>query len=421
MENVLHQYPPNRDDQISRGFQGLPRWRPLPFICLVLMQLGGCALHGPDAMRASRLLYNEAVQNSEQRELLLNLVRLRYTDAPEFLEISGIATQMNFSAGASIGGDFGNVEGSSSAFVAPRASVGYSETPTLTFTPRRDQEFTRQLVAPVELDNVYLLAQYGWGIDRILRLVASDLNGLSNTISREVPRASEADSIQAFTQATSLLRRLEEQDLVSIGVEQRTEVLSAPIPADSVTPNDLLSAAKTGYQWKFQEAQQTYVLSGSRAHYVLRVAQAAWNTTEFAEAARLLGLSERQTICEIDPSDGLPNEADGRLRIATRSVLGTIAYLSNAVSVPAVHESQGLVSTLNELEPSLNDIFTVHVSATPIEDAYLSVPYNGFWFYVDKNDLTTKRTLGLLTSLIRLTISAGGAQNVPILTLPVTR
>ena len=68
---------------------------------------------------------------------------------------------MSFQAGASIGGDFGNVENSNSAFVSPDIFVGYSETPTITFTPLRNQEFTRQLVAPVELDSLYLLTQYG--------------------------------------------------------------------------------------------------------------------------------------------------------------------------------------------------------------------------------------------------------------------
>jgi len=124
------------------------------FVCLGLAQVTGCTLRGPDTMRVSRLEYNEAVQISEQRELLLNLVRLRYTDPPEFLAISSISTQMNFEAGASVGGVFGEVEESNSAFLSPGASVGYSESPTITFVPRRDSEFTRQLVAPVELDMV---------------------------------------------------------------------------------------------------------------------------------------------------------------------------------------------------------------------------------------------------------------------------
>lgn len=98
-----------------------------------------------------------------------------------------------------------------------------------------------------------------------------------------------------------------------------------------------------------------------------------------------------------------------------------MACLSNAVSVPHTHKTQGLVNTSGDIEASLNDLLKIHVSGMPVEDAYLSVPYRGFWFYIVESDLISKRTLGLLTSLIRLTITAGGAQNVPVLTLPVTR
>lgn len=391
------------------------------FVCLGLAQVTGCTLRGPDTMRVSRLEYNEAVQISEQRELLLNLVRLRYTDPPEFLAISSISTQMNFEAGASVGGVFGEVEESNSAFLSPGASVGYSESPTITFVPRRDSEFTRQLVAPVELDNVYLLTQYGWGIDRVLRLIASDVNGLQNVISRESPRAFQMETLKEFAEVTSSLGQLEQARLISIAVEQRQEILSAPIPADSLGPNDLLSAAEAGYRWELQENPPAYLLSRPRQHYVLRVDPAAWDTSGFSETARLLGLPEGHASYEIDPSDGVSDGAGGRIRLATRSVLGTMAYLSSAVSVPGIHESQGSTTRGGGLEASLNDLLKIHVSEGPAEGAYLSVQYRGFWFWVDDNDLASKRTLGLLTSLIRLTISAGGAQNVPILTLPVSR
>jgi hypothetical protein len=46
--------------------------------------------------------------------------------------------------------------------------------------------------------------------------------------------------------------------------------------------------------------------------------------------------------------------------------------------------------------------------------------FRGYWFFADDADLQTKRTLDLLTAL-RSSINAGGAQNIPILTLPVIR
>ncbi|USG62449.1 hypothetical protein NBZ79_05595 [Sneathiella marina] len=376
---------------------------------------------GPDAMKVSRLEYNQAVGESEQRELLLNLVRLRYTDTPEFLSINGISTQMNFEIGASVGGDFGKIENANSSFLSPGASVGYSETPTITFMPRRDKEFTRQLVAPVELDSVYLLTQYGWGLDRVLRLVARDLNGFKNDVSREEVATQNSGALAVFAELTARFRRLEAAQLINIGVEHRREILSAPIVESRVSPDDILKAKRAGYQWEFQKSPPSYVLTGSRAHYVLRVSPAAWNSAEFAEVARLLGLPGRKTTYEIDPGSGFFSNADGSLRVATRSVLGTMAYLSNAVSIPEIHENRGMARSLKKVDTTLSDVLNVHVSAIRDDGAYLSVPYRGFWFYIDDSDLATKQTFGLLTSLIRLTINVGGAQNVPVLTLPVSR
>jgi hypothetical protein len=69
----------------------------------------------------------------------------------------------------------------------------------------------------------------------------------------------------------------------------------------------------------------------------------------------------------------------------------------------------------------MKKLLEVRVSAAPVDDAYVAVQHRGYWFYVSDEDIDSKRTLGLLTSLVRLSISAGGAQNVPILTLPVSR
>src|SRR2546422_2775427 len=45
----------------------------------------GCSSLGPGALHESRLQYNETVKASSEEELLLNIVRLRYTDTPSSL------------------------------------------------------------------------------------------------------------------------------------------------------------------------------------------------------------------------------------------------------------------------------------------------------------------------------------------------
>lgn len=401
---------------VNRTGAGLPVSRLLiTWFALVVLLQSGCAQLGPDAMRASRLSYNEAVQASDQRELLLNLVRLRYTEAPEFLEISGISTQMNFDARASIGGKFGEVEEGNTSFLAPGASVGYSESPTISFVPRRDQKFTRQLVTPVELDAIYLLTSYGWGVDRAFILIASEVNGISNMATREFVSFA-GDDQQTFQKFIMLLRQLVAERLIAVDVQRRSGVVSAHIPHDLVSIEDLMKVNEEGYQLE-QNAEKTgYILTEERSHYVMSVDAKAWGRPELTAVTDVLNIKANQPFYEID---GKGKARVDCIRLTTRSVLGMMAYLSNAVSVPEDHA--GLVDANVATNPTLQQYMNIRVSKSLREGMYLAVKYRGHWFYIMDNDLESKRTLGLLTSLIRLTVSAGGAQNVPVLTLPVSR
>ncbi len=397
-----------------RGVFNSSRLFPLVLAALFLLQ-NGCAQFGPDAMRASRLNYNEAVQVSDQRELLLNLVRLRYTDAPEFLEISGISTQMNFEASASIGGDFGEVEDANSAFVTPGASVGYSESPTITFLPRRDKDFTKQLVAPIELDALYLLNNYGWGLDRTFLLIANELNGIGDITTRESTSLIGKDEY-TFQEFINTLQQLASEHLIQVDIHHRNTIVSDNIPFESVSIDDHLKITEAGYQLRLKADKTGYKLSQKNIHYVLSVDERAWSRPEFEVICRILNIQPNQSFYDIDLKG---NNQPQSIRLATRSVLGVMAYLSAAVSVPDDHKH--LVDSASITNSVVENYLKIEVAETIGDEMYLPVNYRGYWFYINDGDLESKRTFGLLTSLIRLTISAGGAQNVPILTLPVSQ
>jgi hypothetical protein len=109
------------------------------------------------------------------------------------------------------------------------------------------------------------------------------------------------------------------------------------------------------------------------------------------------------------------------LILSTRSVLGTMAYLAQGVNIPAEHIEAGVASYSEEesITGIISDLFKVNVKKEKPHQAGLAVPYKGYWFYIDKTDISSKRTIGVLNSLVRLKIRAGSAQNIPVLTLPV--
>ena len=111
------------------------------------------------------------------------------------------------------------------------------------------------------------------------------------------------------------------------------------------------------------------------------------------------------------------------LILSTRSVLGTMAYLTQGVSIPEKHIETGVVSTFGEKSTTsiLSDLFQVNVEKEKPQQASLAIPYKGYWFYIDETDVSSKRTIGVLNSLVRLKIRASSAQNIPVLTLPVSQ
>ena len=63
--------------------------------------LNGCSGLGPATLKGNRYNYNTTIQRSNDQQLLLNLVRLKYRDTPFFLEVNSVAAQFKFRANAS--------------------------------------------------------------------------------------------------------------------------------------------------------------------------------------------------------------------------------------------------------------------------------------------------------------------------------
>src|SRR6516225_8443060 len=67
---------------------------------------GGCI--GPKAVRYTRLRYNEVVRDTNDEQLLMNIVRLRYADSPVFIDLPSITSQFEVSGRGNYLGGAGN-------------------------------------------------------------------------------------------------------------------------------------------------------------------------------------------------------------------------------------------------------------------------------------------------------------------------
>ncbi len=68
-------------------------------------ELAGCATTvGPRVLTNSQTDYNNAVQKVVSEEVLLNIVRRRYYEAPQFVAVANITTQITNSVGVGVSG-----------------------------------------------------------------------------------------------------------------------------------------------------------------------------------------------------------------------------------------------------------------------------------------------------------------------------
>jgi hypothetical protein len=60
------------------------------------LALAGCASLGPAKVARDRFDYVEAISDSWKRQMLLNLLKVRYADAPVFLDVTSVISSCEF-------------------------------------------------------------------------------------------------------------------------------------------------------------------------------------------------------------------------------------------------------------------------------------------------------------------------------------
>jgi hypothetical protein len=401
---------------------------------------GGCTTLGPQALDQTRLQYNEVVKRTTEEQLLLNIVRLRYTDTPSSLAVTGIAAQFERSQSVQIVPFFtaaGADVNRSFATVLPGAGALSADRPTISLTPLDDQEFTRKLFTPLPLDGVVYLAKTTWPIATVFRLYLENLNWVPNAQTASGPTPRQAPEVSEFLHGMAVLQLLQDRAEIVFGVDEREERLAGPLPAVAVTARDVMEAAKNGFEYRPDENSATWSLVKKAPHPVLRIDPQALESPEVQDFVRVFHLKPGLTQYDITeealspfpstfPSDGVTS-----LDLETRSLLQALYYVSHGVDIPQEHAKGGLVTVTLDAHDQpfdwvalMRSFFSVHSakikSNEPPANAHVAVQYKSYWFYIDDRDQETKSTFSLLMELARLEL-AGRPGPGPQLTLPIGR
>jgi hypothetical protein len=398
----------------------------------------GCSF-GPRALHHDRLRYNEAVKTGTEEQLLLNIVRLRYTDTPSSLAVSSLADQYELTRSLGLTPFFtsaaaGLATGGYRATILPQAMVGGAVRPTLTYTPQDDQDFTRRLFTPLSLEAIASLSKTTWPTTTVFRLWLENANWVSNAETASGPTPRDPPVFADFLAGVGALQRLTDRKLATIVIEEQDDPIGDAVAADKVSAAALVAAAKEGFEFHKVEKTGDWQVVRKKQQPILRFDEAAKADPDFQLLCRLFHLDPSRTsfdltTAKLDPYlKGAPAAGLAKLDLETRSLLQVLFFVAHGVEVPPGHAASGVAPLT--LEPDgrvfdwrqvLGGLFQVcwAEGKKPPPCAHVAVCYKGYWFYIDERDRDTKATFALLVELSRLQLATDKGGAAPLLTLPL--
>lgn len=350
-------------------------------LLLVALSVAGCASIGPASVPRDRLDYISAVGESWKEQTLLNIVRLRYGDAPSFVDVSSVISGYTFqgqlSAGASLSSDLTNTV--PSRLVTLGAGGTYVDRPTITYTPLSGDKFARSLLRPLPPSEVFELIQAGYPADNVLMVTARAVNGLYNRSGIGM-RAREADP--QFYPLLDALRRLQMSGAVSVRLVKR-------------------GAGEVGM----------LILSGERA-------AAVGDDLQFVR--KTLGVTPDRNG-EVTVSFGLLPRSPNEIAVLTRSMAEILLEVSAGIEVPPDHVAQGRTAMATRLasadSPRDRPLVRIVSGTSPPPDSFAAVRYRGTWYWISDDDLASKRVFSFLMIFFSLA-ETGVTPQAPVLTVP---
>ena len=374
---------------IGRNFAGmisLPlekkmRWKILPMVILIVTGLSGCASIGPATVARDRFDYVTAISDSWKAQMLFNLVKLRYGDAPVFLDVASVITQTGVQGTVAVSGSWWQnlLQLPFTSSVGVSAAGTYGEKPTVTYSPLSGERFARSLMTPIPPAAILSFFQAGYPVDLVLRLTVHSINGIHTRYGYGA-RVREADP--EFYPLVEKLRNIQESGQIGLRVT-KTGNQTGSVLVFSKQPNPAIEADR-------------------------------------AVVRKLLGLDPQAN--EFNVVYGSVAANDHEIALLTRSLLDILADLSSYIDAPAanVEQKRTFPSPAPEIVngapvPALIRILS---SSRKPDDAFTAVPYGTEWYWIDDKDFASKRLFSFIMFLFTLT-DTGDRQGAPIITVPV--
>ena len=345
-------------------------------VIVLSLSLAGCASIGPPTVARDRFDYIAAISESWKAQTLLNLVKLRYGEAPVFLDIASVITQTGYQAVLGVSGLWLNSPYSSTAGI--NATGTFAEKPTITFLPVSGEKFARNLMTPIQPAAIMSFLQAGYPADVVFRLCVHTVNGLRSRYGGSA-RMREADP--DFYRLLQNLNAIQSAGGIGLRVK-KTGDLTSSIIVFSKDPSAALEA-------------------------------------ERAEVRKLLGLDPN--AAEFSVVYGSVAANDKEIAILTRSMIEILIDLASYIEVPAADVEQKRTYAPPPPEvaggAALPPLIRISSSPQKPDDAFAAVPYRQGWYWIDDKDFASKRLFSFIMFLFSLNES-DSKQGAPVITIP---
>jgi hypothetical protein len=333
---------------------------------------------GPGTVARDRFGYTDAISESWKRQMLLNMVKIRYSDAPVFLEVASVINQ--YSLEAELRGTL-----AWNAFLplpSQNVTTGgrYADRPTITYQPLTGDKFTRSLMTPIRPDAILSLIQAGWRADMVFRLCTQSINGVYNSVGGKI-ESREADP--EFHQLTESYRKIQASLATGMRIER----------SEGMKPASVVFFRKEDIEPETE--------------------------AEIVAVRKLLGLNPEGNEFKV-VYGSLPKN-DQEIAILSRSMLEILQELGAYIDVPEPHvtEQRVIGKFVREADVSagLLPLMRVHSGKEKSKDAFVSVRYRDYWYWIDDRDFVSKRVFSFLMFLFSLA-ETGTPVEAPSVTIP---
>ena len=344
--------------------------------------LAGCSFVGPGSVMRDRFDYTRAISDSWKTQMLINMVGVRYGEAPVFLDVVNVINQYEMETQANVSASWQTPLTAYNNINANTLGVGgsgrYTDRPTITYAPMSGEKFGASMLTPILPSSIVGLVQSGFSVHPVLRLSVQSINGIQNRFGGSA-RARSADP--RFYQLLDKWARLQRSGALAYRIQKAKDEESLMVTFRRNVPDEI--------------------------------------EADVAGLKKLLALNPEKR--EFKVVYGAVALGDDEIAILSRSLLQIMVDLGSYIEVPEVHVAEKRVdSTFAEQGvpgTSVAPLIRIHSSPERPTDVFVSVPYQDYWFWIDNKDLPSKQVFSFLMFVFTLTES-GGKSGAPIVTIP---